>query len=154
MEATTCYSINLNNIRAKAQEFDYELDDDFFKLLEQDEIHGGEVKAKVLISPIGDKYHLQIDLKGKVIVTCDRCLDDMTEIVEAADEAVVEIGDGEDEEIIYVDENSGELDLKWLLYELIETNLPLVHSHQAGECNPQMEELLLSHLCTTEEPEE
>ena len=53
------------------------------------------------------------------------------------------------------DPEIGVLDLSWLLYELIEISLPIVHSHQPGECNPQMEELLRSHLCVQpEDPEE
>ena len=47
-----------------------------------------------------------------------------------------------------------ELDLSWLAYEIVSINIPVVHCHQAGECNKQMELLLQDHLCDEPEPEE
>ena len=53
-----------------------------------------------------------------------------------------------------LDEDTKTLDLEWLAYELVIVNLPLVHSHQPGGCNPQMDALLQSHLCTEPEDED
>ena len=46
-----------------------------------------------------------------------------------------------------------QLDLSWLAYEIVSINIPLVHSHQAGECNKHMELLLQDHLCDEPDPE-
>jgi hypothetical protein len=45
------------------------------------------------------------------------------------------------------------VDLSWLAYEIVSINIPLVHSHQPGGCNPQMDLLLQSHLCDEPDPE-
>ena len=47
-----------------------------------------------------------------------------------------------------------QIDLSWLAYELIIVNLPLVHSHQDGGCNPEMDALLQDHLCAEVEDED
>ena len=52
------------------------------------------------------------------------------------------------EEEIELEDDTKQLDLAWLAYELIIVNLPLVHSHQDGGCNPEMDALLQDHLCT------
>ena len=59
------------------------------------------------------------------------------------------------------DEQTDTLDLRWLAYEMITINLPLVHSHPDGECIPDMQNLLQAlgvsqddiHLSSTVEPE-
>ena len=75
-------------------------------------------------------------------VTCDRCLDAMDVEVDAY------------EEEWDWDEEPKKVDLSWLAYELIVVNLPLVHSHQDGGCNPEMDALLQNHLCTTLDEDE
>jgi hypothetical protein len=61
----------------------------------------------------------------------------------------------EDEEEMSDDKSQmSTLDLQWLAYEIVSINIPLVHSHQPGECNQQMELLLHDHLCDEPEPEE
>ena len=57
------------------------------------------------------------------------------------------------EEYQELEEEVKQLDLAWLAYELIIVNLPLVHSHQDGGCNPDMDALLQDHLCTALEDE-
>ena len=53
-----------------------------------------------------------------------------------------------------IDGKGTSLDLSWLAYEIVSVNIPLVHSHQEGECNKQMELLLHNHLCDEPEPDE
>ncbi len=159
MEANRLYEINVNALKSGVYNYSYQLDDAFFRGLEQDEVAGGSVCAEVSLTVMQGGIRLHLAVKGGVKVTCDRCLDLMTQPVCGEDDMLVkaasEPADADDSEVIYVDPDDGRLDLAWLFYELIETNLPLVHCHQPGGCNPQMEELLLSHLCTTaEEPED
>ncbi len=158
MPQSQTYIVNLKTLQEGDYQYNYLLDDAFFAEIGENEILGGNVRAVVdlAVREQGCKLHLQA--QGEVKITCDRCLDEMSQEVEANETLLVKLAVADDEiddEAIYVDPKSGELDLAWLLYEMIEINLPIVHSHQAGECNPQMEELLQTHLCTNlEEPEE
>ncbi len=152
------YIVNLKTLQEGDYQYEYSLDDAFFAAINEKEILGGAVRAVVDLAVREQGCRLHLHAQGDVKITCDRCLDEMTQAVEANEALLVKLAvadDENDDEAIYVDPKGGELDLAWLLYEMIAINLPIVHSHQAGECNPQMEELLQTHLCTNlEEPEE
>ena len=158
MAQTDTYTIDLHALPKGEQAFEWVLQDDFFQAVEQEEILGGEVKAKATVDAKPSGFVVDLQIEGEVSIVCDRCLDPMKQAVEGEETLLVKWGKADtqtDEDIIYVDEAEGKLDLSWLLYELIELSLPIVHSHQAGECNPLMEELLQSHLCTeADQPEE
>ena len=116
--------------------FDFQLDDAYFFEIENSEVLGGEVVVNATLNLREYGFDLKIAVKGLVQVTCDRCLDEMDVAINA-----------EESEWEW-DEEPKQIDLSWLAYELIIVNLPLVHSHQDGGCNPEMDALLQDHLCT------
>ena len=122
--------------------FDFQLDNSYFSTIENSELLSGSVDVKARLIIREDDFAVDLDIVGQVQVTCDRCLDAMDVDVDIY------------EEDLEVEENAKQLDLAWLAYELIIVNLPLVHSHQDGGCNPDMDALLQNHLCTTLDDEE
>lgn len=149
-------NIDLGALSAGRHEFEYKLDNAFFEHLDQDVILGGDVDAKVIVVAHEDTFQLHLEVEGEVSVTCDRCLDPVSEPVEAEDDLLIKLAahDDEDDDCVYIDMTHPVFDLGWLLYEEISVSLPIVCRHQPGECNPQMEELLQAHLCTTIEDDE
>ena len=135
------YIIDLSRLHVGTHSFDYQLNSDFFASLEKTEILSGEVDCKAVLNLREEDYQLDIAVHGTVFVVCDRCLDPMPLEIDASDE-------GE-----WLEANGESIDLSWLAYEIVSINIPLVHSHQAGECNKQMELLLHNHLCDEPEPE-
>ena len=131
------YIIDLKRMPIGTHSFDIQLNDEFFTSLEKSEVLSGKVDSKAVLNLREEDYTLKISVHGTVFVVCDRCLDPMP----------LEI---EDEQEI-TDED--ELDLSWLAYEIVSINIPIVHCHQAGECNKQMELLLHDHLCDDSDPE-
>jgi len=119
--------------------FDFQLDDAYFKTIEKSELLGGKVCVHARLNLRETDFDLQVSVRGKVQVTCDRCLDPMDIDVDATED------EWDWEEAVRT------IDLAWLAYELIIVNLPLVHSHQRGGCNPMMAALLQDHLCTSAE---
>ena len=136
------YIIDLSRFPVGTHSFDYQLNSDFFASLEKTEILSGEVDCKAVLNLREEDYQLDIAVHGTVFVVCDRCLDPMPLEIDANDE-------GE-----WLEANGESIDLSWLAYEIVSINIPLVHSHQAGECNKQMELLLHNHLCDEPEPDE
>ena len=143
------YIIDLKRLPIGTHEFDIQLDSDFFGSLEKSEILSGEVASHAVLNLREEDYTLNIAVHGTVFVVCDRCLDPMP--IEIDDEQEIWSEDEEDE-IVESQKSKVEslLDLTWLAYEIVSINIPLVHCHQAGGCNPQMDLLLHSHLCTAE----
>ena len=128
--------VALDSLELGVHVFDFQLDNAYFSEIENSELLGGEVKVEAQLNLREYDFDLNIAVKGLVQVTCDRCLDEMDVMVDA-----------EESEWEWDDEPKL-IDLSWLAYELIIVNLPLVHSHQDGGCNPEMDALLQDHLCT------
>jgi len=143
------YIIDLKRLPIGTHEFDIQLDDAFFEGLEKSEILRGKVDCKATLHLREEDYQLHITVQGTVFVVCDRCLDPMP--LEINDEQEIF---SEDEELENRKSIIDNLDLTWLAYEIVSINIPIVHSHQAGECNKQMELLLHDHLCDDSEPDE
>ena len=149
MSKESHYTIDLKRLKIGTHEFELTLDDGFFKNLEKTEVLGGKVEAKIALNLREEDHWLTIAVQGTVIVTCDRCLDPMSLEIDANDEF-----DSGDASLNGEASLNDELDLSWLAYEIVSINIPVVHCHQAGECNKQMELLLQDHLCDEPEPEE
>ena len=145
------YIIDLSRLPIGTHGFDIQLNNDFFSGLEKTEILSGQVDAKLTLNLREDDYTLTIAVHGTVYVTCDRCLDPMP--LEIDDEQEI-WSDDEVESNDQLPTTNDQLDLTWLAYEIVSINIPLVHCHQTGGCNPQMDLLLQSHLCDEPEPED
>ena len=141
MATQTLHTIELSKLEIGNYSFDYELDSAYFQSVEKSEVLSGHVQAKAELALREQDFDLRIKVSGVVQVMCDRCLDPMDVAVDAEDN-------------MEMDEGTEMLDLEWLAYELVIVNLPLVHSHQPGGCNPMMDALLQDHLCTTTEDED
>lgn len=128
--------ITLDLLNVGDHVFDFQLDSSYFTSIENSDLLGGSVQVHAELKLRERDFDLTVEAQGVVQVTCDRCLDVMDEEVDVY----------EDE--WDWDEEPKQVDLSWLAYELIVVNLPLVHSHQEGGCNPEMDALLQNHLCT------
>ena len=142
MLKSDAYILTLQALEVGKYQYDFVLGNDWFQAVEKSEIVAGQVEVHDELALRERDYDLSMSLKGSVDVPCDRCLEPVTYKVDI-------------DEDIESEPETEKLDLEWLAYELIVTNLPLVHCHPEGGCNPAMEQLLQDHLCRAEEePEE
>ena len=140
--------INLDQLEPGVHTFAFHLDSAYLQSIEKTELLGGEIDAKATLNLLTKGFDLTMTVNGVVSVTCDRCLEPMDIAVSAEDNMTTDAMDA-----ISENKKGNLVDLNWLAYELTVVNLPIVHSHQTGGCNPEMDNLLQDHLCTTEEPE-
>ena len=136
MSDKTAHIVLLDQLEIGEHLFNLQLDREYLTTIDNTELLGGAVDVKVRLILREDDFAVDMDIVGRVQVTCDRCLDAMNVDVDIY------------EEEMELEEDVKQLDLAWLAYELIIVNLPLVHSHQDGGCNPDMDALLQNHLCT------
>ena len=112
----------------------------------------------VSIRKIAGFFELQFHTVGSVTISCDRCLDDMEQPIEADNHLVVKLGDtySDDDDTVTVDETEGMLDLSWFIYEFIMLAIPIKHVHAPGKCNSAMTQKLeeLSGAVRSSEEEE
>ena len=140
--------INLDQLEPGVHTFEFHLDSAYLQGIEKTELLGGEIDSKATLNLLPKGFDLTMTINGVVSVTCDRCLEPMNIAVSAEDNMTTDAMDA-----ISENKKGNLVDLNWLAYELTVVNLPIVHSHQTGGCNPEMDNLLQNHLCTTEEPE-
>ncbi len=143
--------INLRKESLGEHQFAFRLDDAYFAAQEKSEVLGGDVQVAGTLHLRESSFSIDMQVSGMVRLVCDRCLDSMDYELQSASNHL---------ESTELDDEAGgkpteTLDVAWLAYEWIIVNLPVVHCHPEGGCNPQMDALLQHHLCSiAEEPED
>ena len=135
------FKIDLKALTEDEMSLEWQLDDQFFMQLEGAQLQQGSLHVSGFIRKASGFYELQLQSVGTVSVPCDRCLDPMSQPIEADLRLMVKLGNPYSEEaddVITVDEKNPVLDTSWLIYESIALAVPIQHVHQPGDCNDAM----------------
>ena len=137
-------------------EYEYRLDNQFFLDLDASEVQKGQVNVILKVRKTSGVYQLDFHTKGKVVVICDRCLDEMEQLIETEDQLKVKLGSeySEVDDIVVVPEEDGYINVAWFIYEFIALSIPMKHVHAPGKCNKDMESKLSKHLRVSADEED
>ena len=129
-------------------EYQYQLDNEFFLDLDAPEVQKGQVNVTLKVRKTSGIYQLDFHTEGKVIVICDRCLDEMEQPIETEDRLKVKLGSeySEVDDMVVVPEEEGYINVAWFIYEFIALSIPMKHVHAPGKCNKDMVSKLSKHL--------
>ena len=129
-------------------EYKYQLDNQFFLDLDAPEVQKGQVNVTLKVRKTSGVYQLNFHTEGKVVVICDRCLDEMEQAIESDDRLKVKLGEEYDEtdDLVIVPEEEGYINVAWFIYEFIALSIPMKHVHAPGKCNKDMVSKLSKHL--------
>ena len=138
------FKVNLKNIMDEESTLDFDLEDGYFDALDDSELEHGLLHVSVSIRKATGFFEFLFHTEGTVTVTCDRCLDDMSQCIETDNRLIVKLGAvcSEEDDIITVSEDEGILDLSWIIYEFIVLAIPIKHVHAPGKCNLAMSQVL------------
>ena len=142
------YNIDLKNLTPGVHEFDYHLENKFFLDIDGDQVQKGKVNVHLTVKKTSMMFEMDFHIEGVVIVSCDRCLDDMEQPVESDNRLVVKFGkeySEENDEIVIIPEEEGKINIAWFLYEFIALSIPMKHVHAPGKCNKAMASKLRQH---------
>lgn len=147
------YNIQLKAMEVGKSEIEYHLGNEFFEAIDEEAIQKGNVTAKVSITKTIKESELHFELEGKVVVLCDRCLEEMDQPIKTSGHLIVRMGkefkdDGDD--VVIIPEEQGIINVSWFLYEFIELAIPIKHVHPFGRCNSGMASKLNEHLVDSE----
>ena len=139
-----------------AAEYKYQLDNQFFLDLDAPEVQEGQVNVTLKVRKTSGVYQLNFHTEGKVVVICDRCLDEMEQAIESDDRLKVKLGEEYDEtdDLVIVPEEEGYINVAWFIYEFIALSIPMKHVHAPGKCNKDMVSKLSKHLRVSGDEEE
>ncbi|OUO98011.1 DUF177 domain-containing protein [Barnesiella sp. An22] len=144
----SAYKLPLKSMPIGTQDFEYVLDNEFFKNIEGEDVQKGKVNVKLTVKRTAASFELNFDLEGVIQIPCDRCLDDMDHEVKTHETLFVKFGSEYSEEsdnVVVIPESDGELNIAWFLYEFVALTIPLKHVHPAGKCNKSMSAKLRKH---------
>ena len=138
------YKIDLKGLNEDDKTLDFDLNDDFFASLDGSQLEHGSLHVSVSIRKMAGFFELQFHTEGAVTISCDRCLDDMEQPIEADNRLIVKLGEtySEEDDMVTIDENEGIFDMSWFIYEFIMLAIPIKHIHAPGKCNSAMTQKL------------
>ena len=143
--------IDLKGLKEAVTCLEFNLDDEYFSAIDASEVSKGNISVELSIRKTTEEvFKLDFHIEGDVIVTCDRCLDDMIQAIDTDASILAKLGDedSDNDDLVMVDENEGILNIAWLLYEFIALAIPIKHVHAPGKCNRAMIDMLEEHSAT------
>ncbi len=153
------FRIPLRGAKQGTDNYEFLLDDDFFRAMESIDILGGAVKVSLAVRRANEANYFAIHCQGTIQIVCDRCLEPMDYAVEADYDLAVKYGDEYDDSndgVLIVPEGDNDLDVAPIVYDTIALSIPLQHVHAEGECDEATWQALQAHTAhdLDDEPDE
>ncbi len=131
------YIIRFKELKEGTHNFEFEIKKEFFREFCALDINDGTLGVSVVLIKKSGFLTLDIHIKGSVNVQCDRCLEYFYHPLEYHSGLVVKFSETESfesDEMIIMNPNDNELDLKHYLYECISLATPYrkVHPESAN----------------------
>ncbi len=149
----SAFKLPLKSLGTGTHEFEYHLDKQFFTNMENSDIHGADLCAKLTVVYNGEYYTLDFNIEGNVVLICDRCLDDLNFPISATYHLVVKYGEDyndEKDDVLEIPQSDSYLNVAYMIYDTVVLAIPIKHVHPMGKCNRQMSAMLKKHRATAE----
>ena len=153
------FRIPLRGAKQGTDNYEFLLDDDFFRAMESIDILGGAVKVSLAVRRANEANYFAIHCQGTIQIVCDRCMEPMDYAVEADYDLAVKFGDEYDDSndgVLIVPEGDNDLDVAPIVYDTVALSIPLQHVHAEGECDEATWQALQAHTAhdLDDEPDE
>ena len=141
------YFIPLNGWAASGRkEFRWKADTEFFQQFDNQEILEADVVIDAVAVKAGEALEVDLEVRGHVTVSCDRCLGDLELPVDAHPRLSIRL-DGEtsagemsqegEREVLLPDASDTDMDLRQVIYDYVCLSLPMQKVHPEGKCDPE-----------------
>lgn len=148
------FEIPYTGLKEGKHHFSFEVNNTFFEAFEYSEIHKGSLTANVDLEKQSNMLVLHFDIVGTITIPCDRCMEDVSVPVQAAERLIVKFGDEpyeETDEIFVLPPSEHKVNVAQPIFEFVELNMPQKRLHAEGKCNSQMIEKLSEYAVREEE---
>lgn len=126
------YEIGIAKLSNKKHAYEFEMDDSFFSLFEQEIILGGKLLAKVELDKNESLLKLHFAIHGDVRLTCDRSLEEFDQPVEIEETLLIKYGPEQaelDEDLWQITPETQTINVAQHLYDYIGLSLPMKKLH-------------------------
>ena len=148
MKGLRDYIINFGKLKLGKHEFEFTIDEDFYKHFEYSLVKKGKVDLLLTIDKQKETLLiLNFAFKGYIQLECDRCLDEFEYPVNSEKKLYIKLEENvneNDDELIVLEPGAYEVDISPYIHEFITLELPLHKSCDQGgkACNPAMMDYL------------
>jgi uncharacterized metal-binding protein YceD (DUF177 family) len=136
------YIVDLKGLSSDTVSYHWKADNDFFSAVQGPEIKAGSLDVALRVKQTSGTFELEFQLKGEVEVTCDRCLEPMSQPIDALCTLRVKMGEeyADDGDVVTIPEREGIINVAWNIYEFAALQIPLRHVHPDCPSLTSMEE--------------
>ncbi len=146
LELLKKYKIAFVGLSLGNYQFNFDIDDHFFKCFDNSEITRGNIKLELLMEKSNSMLVLDFNLEGKVELVCDRCSDVYWQSIKSSDRLYIKFGESQYEQtddIVVIADNETHFDISQYVYEFVHLNLPSRWLHPGGKnrsdnCDPSV----------------
>lgn len=130
MKSENIFSVAFTGLKNGVHSFTYLVDDTFFASREYSPVKSGNVNVELEFDKRDTFFVLNFHFSGNVLVSCDRCLQDVSIPVNGGANLLVKFESGEsydstDDEVMYIKNNAVKINFSQFLYENIIVTIPL-----------------------------
>ena len=108
------FIVNFGSLAQGEHEFQFEVNDSFFKRFEHSVIEKGAIDVLVVVTKKDNMLLFDFTMEGTVTVQCDRCLEDLDLGIEGYNELIVKIGEENEElseKVVVISSKEYEIDV-------------------------------------------
>ena len=136
------FKVNLLGLSQKAHRFDYELDDEFFKLYGNSLLEGGRFSAEINLDKRETLIEANFHIRGEARLVCDRSLEPFDHPLDIHRRIMFKYGQEEkelSEDIVLITHTQASLDIGQYIFEIIVVSVPMKRLHPNFK-NKELEE--------------
>ena len=129
---TSKYDIAWKGLKTGIHEFEYQLKDSFFELIEESMVDKADVMARIRLEKQNNLMQLSLKLKGTVDLICDRCLEYYAQPVRHKVDLFIKFGKEtieEGDDVMWISPDEDFIKVAHLLYEYTVLSIPVRHVH-------------------------
>jgi len=120
------YIIRFGSLPVGLHEFEFDVNNTFFKAIENSEIEHADIQVKALLTKQNNLLQMHFSIAGTVGLECDRCVKYFDFPLETEENLVIKHGNPDEstDEIMVIPEGQDEVDIAHYLYEYIALAIP------------------------------
>ena len=151
MQALRQFSIPFKGLKNGTHEYEFDIDENFFKEFEDSPIELASLKARLELEKKNDHFILYFEADGTIQTECDRCTATIDLPMDFDFEYIVKFDEDEreEDEVVYIHPESHHIHVGPMLYEQILLAIPLIKVYDCQDedpvpCNEKVLEILNS----------
>lgn len=141
MDALVQFSLPVKGLRYGVYEYNFHIDRSFFACFEASPVEDGELDVHLRFDKQPGMFVLQLDINGRVVTECDRCLASIRLPISDQRKFVVKFSteaEMDDDDVVYIHPDTQKFDVAPYIYEYVVLAIPIVKTYDC-ENDPSVE---------------